>query len=546
MDTSHHDLNIKDILERLNALESRILRIETNFHIELPTSEQSSEENPLEQIKKISDGSFIESKFGESGLAWLGNFVLFFGIAFLVQYIQNSGYQLISSAFGYLSVAGIFVVSYFLKKTYPKMTSVFNLNAWLLLFYVTLRLHFFSTTPIVPGKSFGLILVLIVLVILMYLVFKKRSALYGGVVLLLSAITAIVSDSTHIMLPLSIIIAIAAIVFVYRFNWIRIFYFAIILTYLINFLWFMDNPFMGHPLQAITGHDNGYVYIFIVCAIFSLIALFKSSDKLTVNSVAGAIVLNGLGFSFLLLLYVLSFFKDDYVLMISLVSAYCLLYSVLLQLRSEWKITAALFALYGFITMSIAAYGIYDFPKVYFFLAIQSLLVVSMAIWFRSRFIVLMNTFLFITLLIFYAATSSLLNGVNISFTLVAILTARILNWKKEKLTIKTDVLRNIYLAVTFIMVLFTLHHLIPARFVTLSWSIAAVVYFGLSLLLKNIKYRYLALGTMISAVLYLFIIDLAKIELVYRIVALLFLSVVSIGLSVFYTGKSKSRADKK
>ena len=546
MVTNHSDLNIKDILERLSALESRISRIETSFHIGAPTAGKSSEENTLEQIKKISDGSLIESKVGESGLAWLGNFVLFFGIAFLVQYIQNSGYQLISSAFGYLSVAGIFIMSYVLKKTYPKIAPVFNLNAWLLLFYVTLRLHFFSAAPIVPGKPLGLILVMIVLVILMYLVFKKRSALYAGVVLLLSAIVAIVSDSTHIMLPLSVIIAIVAIVFAYRFNWIRIFYFAIILAYLINFLWFMNNPFMGHPLRAITLHDNGFVYIFIVCAVFSLIALLKGSDKLTANGVVGTVVLNGLGFSFLLLFYVLSFFKDDYVLMISLVSAYCLLYSVLLQIRSEWKITAALFALYGFITMSIAAHGIYGFPKVYFFLAIQSLLVVSMAIWFRSRFIVVMNTFLFIVLLIFYAATSSLLDGVNVSFSLVAILTVRILNWKRERLTIKTDVLRNIYLMVTFIMVLVTLHHLIPARFVTLSWSIAAVIYFGLSLLLKNIKYRYMALGTMISAVFYLFIIDLAKIELVYRIVALLFLSVVSIGLSVFYNKKSKGRADKK
>jgi hypothetical protein len=48
----------------------------------------------------------------------------------------------------------------------------------------------------------------------------------------------------------------------------------------------------------------------------------------------------------------------------------------------------------------------------------------------------------------------------------------------------------------------------------------------------------------MIAAAIYLFIVDLARIELVYRIIALLFLSIISIGLSVFYTRKLKRKAE--
>jgi len=95
-------------------------------------------------------------------------------------------------------------------------------------------------------------------------------------------------------------------------------------------------------------------------------------------------------------------------------------------------------------------------------------------------------------------------------------------------------------------MVLVTLYHLIPARYITLSWTVAAVIFFALSLILKNVKYRYLSLGTMIAAAFYLFIVDLAKIELIYRIIALMFLAIISIGLSVYYTKKSKRKADKK
>jgi uncharacterized membrane protein YccC len=89
-------------------------------------------------------------------------------------------------------------------------------------------------------------------------------------------------------------------------------------------------------------------------------------------------------------------------------------------------------------------------------------------------------------------------------------------------------------------MVLFALFHAIPKQFITLSWTIAALIYFLLSFILKNVKYRYMALGTMISAALYLFIVDLARIEIIYRVLALLFLAAISIGISIYYTNRSK------
>ena len=142
-------------------------------------------------------------------------------------------------------------------------------------------------------------------------------------------------------------------------------------------------------------------------------------------------------------------------------------------------------------------------------------------------------------------STSTIIDGVNISFSAVALITARVLNWKKDQLTIKTDMLRNVYLLIGLVMVLITLYHLMPERYITLSWTTVAVIFFVLSLVLKNVKYRYLALATMIATAFYLFIVDLAKIELVYRIIALMFLALISIGLSIYYSRKSKRKADK-
>lgn len=545
MVADENELSSQEIIEKLNMLELRMSRLEAGLNLE-PISEENLEEpEPFEPFHKISDGSFIESKIGESGLAWLGNIVLFLGITFLVQYIQNTGHQLGSSIFGYISVAGIFGMAYFLKKSYPKMASIFNLNAWLLLFYVTLRLHFFMEFPIVSNKSIGLLLLILVTAIQLFVSFKRKSILLAGISMVLLSIVAVVSDTTHFMLPMAVVIALVAVMFLYRFRWIRLVYLSIILTYLIALIWFLGDPFMGHALQAIKNHHFGFVYLFAIAAIFSLVALAKKSDSFSSGRIVGSIILNGIGFTMLLTLLAISFFKEDYMMLTASTSAFCLLYSVVLKIKSEWKITAALYALYGFVTFSVTVYGIYDFPRAYFLLAIQSLLVVVMAIWFRSRFIVGMNTFLYILLLIFYLQTSTLIDGVNISFSLAALLTARILYWKQDKLNIKTDILRNIYLLIGVVMVLITLYHLMPDRFIALSWTFVAVVFFGLSFILKNAKYRYLALGTLIAAAFYLFIVDLAKIELVFRIIALMFFAMISIGLSIYYSMKSKRKPEK-
>jgi len=144
-----------------------------------------------------------------------------------------------------------------------------------------------------------------------------------------------------------------------------------------------------------------------------------------------------------------------------------------------------MYALYGFLAMSVAFYGILLLPQAYMLLAVQSLLVVSMALWFRSRFIVVMNTILFVVLLIFYLNDKS------------NFITARVINWKKERLNIKTEFIRNIYLLSGFVMTLIAFYHAFFSPYITVSWISAAMLFFLLGRLMHNIKYRWLAIGAL-------------------------------------------------
>ncbi len=118
--------------------------------------------------------------------------------------------------------------------------------------------------------------------------------------------------------------------------------------------------------------------------------------------------------------------------------------------------------------MSISLYGIFGLPKVYLLLSVQSLLVVSMALWFGNRLIVIMNSLLFILIMLIYLFSSKHVSEVNFSFAAIALISARIINWKKSRLQIKTDLIRNLYLAEGFLMVLYPFCMAYLTQFVTL------------------------------------------------------------------------------
>jgi hypothetical protein len=417
---------------------------------------------------------------------------------------------------------------------------MFKMNAQVLLFYITLRLHFFSAEPLISNKAFSVFLLLLTVAIQVYLSIRNNSQPFGALAVFFLLTAALISDSTLFILPLVIITAAGAVFYLRQFNWKPLFVVTIILTYTCFLLWMVGDPIMAHPVKLITEKYLSVICLFSLGAIYSIVLLFREDNASSDDYLIGVTITHGIFFTFLLLFVVLSFFSNGYVTLFAGITISCLVYSIILYSRSSWNFASAFYALYGFMAMSIALYGFVGLPKVYLLLSVQSLLVVSVALWFKNKLIVVMNNLLFMTILAIYLFSAKSSDGVNFSFALVALISARIINWQRSRLQIQTDLIRNLYMFEGFIMVLYALIHAVPKQFVTLSWTMAALVYFLISILLKNVKYRYMALGTMICAAFYLFIVDLARIEIVYRVLALLFLAAISIGISIYYTNRIK------
>jgi hypothetical protein len=531
---------------QLNSMDIRLRRLEAAMaYSGIKAAPVTGEQKPAGQSENISDSheqedKGLESQIGRFGLAWMGNIVLLFGITFLTQYLMNLGHHAAAAVLGYIAAGSIFLVSGYLKKTNQHLSFMFKLNAQAILFYVTMRLHFFTPQPLVAGKGLSVFLLLVIVGVQVYLAIREKSQAFAAMAVLLSLTTAVLSDATIFIIPLLTITAAGSVYYFRKFSWKALLVMSIILTYSSLLIWMLGDPFMGHPVKLIAEKYMSVMALFSLGAIYSIVLIFREKDSSDDDYLIGITLLNGILFTLSLLFVVMSYFSTGYMTLFAGITVCCLLYSTILHSRSSWNFASAFYALYGFMAMSISLYGLVGFPRIYLLLSAQSLLVVSMALWFRNKLIVLMNSMLFLVILAVYMLTSQPVDGVNFSFAIAALLTARLINWQNNRLKIETDLIRNLYMIEGFVMVLFALIHAVPKQFVTLSWTMAALLYFLLSIVLKNVKYRYMALGTMICAAFYLFIVDLARIDLVYRILALLFLAAISIGISIYYSNRIK------
>jgi hypothetical protein len=537
---------MEKILGRIQTLEIRLKKLEDAFLPAEVAQDYAAEKSLYNENTSVAEGIIkeeergLESQIGRFGLAWLGNIVLLVGITFLSQYLMNLGYGILSILLGYLSAAAIFYLGYYLIKTNSHLSFILRINSRVLFFYISVRLHFFTASPVIQQKSISVLILVLVLGIQLIAGIRNRSQVYTVIGVIFAFCTAVLADSTYITLSLVLITSAAVVYFYRRFSWEPLLMVTIFLSYIIFILWLFGNPVSGHPMQMISTPQGGIIYLLALGTCFSAAALFREKGTVSDDFLISAIIVNGILFTLILLLMVLRFYAVNYVPLFSGLTLFALAFSTVLHSKSDWNFASAFYALYGFMAMSIALYGIVGFPGVYLLLPLQSLVVVSMALWFRNRLIVVMNSLLFLSILLIYLITSKDASGSDFCFAVVALVSARIINWKSSRLYIKTDLIRNLYMTEGFIMMLLALLHSVPRQFVTFSWTMAALLYFVISLLLKNIKYRYMALGTMICAAFYLFIVDLARIEIIYRVLALLFLAAISIGISIYYTNRVK------
>ena len=92
------------------------------------------------------------------------------------------------------------------------------------------------------------------------------------------------------------------------------------------------------------------------------------------------------------------------------------------------------------------------------------------------------------------------------------------MNWKKERLELRTENLRTAYLVVAFLILPFVLYTNLPAHLIGISYIALALIYYTLDKLINNKKYRLMASRTLILYIIYIFIFGVTSSDTTYKI----------------------------
>ena len=314
-DSQHtNEVNSKLILEKLNNLESRISRIESKLRYVSTQGAYEREEDENDRgigIKNHKDSSF-ESNLVEYGLSWLSTIVFIFGIIFLMSYIRNIGYPILAAFTGYVAAASLFIFTYLLRNSLSHIIKFLNTCGLLLVYIVTLRLHFLSTEPLINSEILAIFLLSISIGAIVWYTFRRRSEFLAFLSALLILISGIITDSTYITLSFVAVAAGLSLIYFIKFSWWRQLIIIMFLVYVNHLVWLLGNPFMGHPMKFVESHQFNIIFLFIYGLIFSSTIVISKKNKISDNVIGLISILNAMNFSLLIFLLSFLFFKENY------------------------------------------------------------------------------------------------------------------------------------------------------------------------------------------------------------------------------------------
>jgi hypothetical protein len=525
-------LEHKTLLDLLQKLDERVSRIELRLGAEPGAIETKAPAAATSRVEETASPG-LEGKIGEVGLAWFGSVILLLGVAFLMTYTHNLGYRLFAGLSGFAAALGFYLASRAWIHTLPYLSNLMVGGSIVTLFYTTLRLHYYTAEPLIGDARLAFTALLLVAAFPVYFALKRKTEAAAVLAVLLGLIASLLSSDPHTGLALLVLISFVASFLAVTRAWWSVVCITSVLVYFCHIAWLLNNPLAGGEMRATTVDQYSLIYLFLCAAAFFWPALIRGRSS--EEGSTALIFVNCAGLSFTLSMAVFALYRAHIGPPFLAASGFLLACSILQWSKTRKQLAPAIYACTGYLTMSIGIYGYAGVPTLFLWLALQSLVVVCMALWFRSKILVVANSVIFLGILLSYVGGFPSSNWVNFSFALVGHASARIMNWQKERLTLKTEILRNVYLVIGFTFVLYGLAHALPAHYVTLSWIAAAATYFLLSILLDNYKYRWLAVASVLVTIVYLLVVDLPQLEVKYRVPAFLAVGIITLVISIYY-----------
>ena len=531
-----------EITALLKKLEERIEKIEKVLNIETP---EYSESTPVPEEKEIIDypdkEERLEYQIGQFWFAKAGIIILIIGVAFFLTFPYKNLSPVVPCLIGLAIASLFFLCSGYCKKNLNFISGYLYGGGLVLLYFSAVKMHFFGNEHLITGLQLEIFILIIISAIEIYLSLKRKSPYLAGLSLTLGYVTSVLSNNAYFIFISVIILSSLAVYIKLRYEWDMIIFYGIILTYSAHFLWFINNPLINGQIQTVTLPQFNLLFLISYSFIFAAGNLMRKKDYPENTAVIASSLLNAAGCYGLFSLITLSMEPGSIFIYNIAASILFLVISVLYWVHEQSRYSTFIFAILGYLALSVAIIVEFKTPGSFILLCWQSLLVVSTAIWFRSKYIILANFIIYLIIFFTYLLLEGKVHFVSLSFGIVALLSARILNWKKDRLELKTDQMRNAYLLSALFIIPYALYFAMPDSLISVSWIGVAILYYLLSLALKNKKYRWMALLTLLLTIGYVFVIGITSSDPTYKIVSFILLGAVLISVSLIYTKYKKS-----
>jgi len=255
--------------EKLKELENFINKL-FDQPVEVPASKITAPspepESILAKAIPISQVQFQESSqpvknedmeldFGRNWLSKIGIVVLALGVAFLISYTFKYFGPFLKIAFGYLVAGSLFFAGVKLE-TQEKLTNFGRAllgGAWAIIYFTTYAMYHFEASQIILSQGLDLFLLSVVVIGMMLHTLKYKSEGMMAITLFVAYLTSTIGHITSFTIISNLILAVLVLFFVYKFQWVKILSFGIMMTYAVHYFWVLPNIMSSVQMTTFLG-----------------------------------------------------------------------------------------------------------------------------------------------------------------------------------------------------------------------------------------------------------------------------------------------------
>ncbi len=536
---------------RLAQVEQRLARLEAQLGLapdNVPDAAPAlTEVTPAVAPTPEPAGEDLEFQVGQNWFARIGIIVLAIGAGFTLSLPFARLPAAAPSLIGYALAMGFLLLARSWRDSFAPLAGQLRGVAMALLFFATLRLYFFSPRPVLgTDTALGQAVLVLAVIANLVIAWRRRCPWLLALALFTGCIATLAVGSAGFVLPSLVVLAVLVVGLSSRGGWPILWVAAIPVLPVTGLVWALNDPFLGHPFQWVTVPPAAPFLLLVATAILGTGQLWRRPDTPDENIPnAGALLNCALGFGLFLVLTLLApvvWFAPSHLA----AAAVFLLLAALFRIRRSGEVPPFLYAMTGNLALSLAILRSFPMPDVFVWLSVQSILVVAAAVWFRSRFIVVANFLIYTMIVLAYAVLADRETGISVGFGIVALASARILHWQKDRLELKTELMRNAYLVGAFIVFPYALYHLVAVRHVGFAWVGLALFYYVMNLIVRSPKFRWMGHATLLLTTVYVLMVGTRQFEPVYRVLSFLVLGTVLLVVSLVFSRLRRPRSPAK